>query len=89
MVMNKKGQTLLVGMMVFIFVLMAALILITPLKEIIAEQRDATHLDCGNATISFGQKATCLVADLTLPYFIGVVVAAGAGFVAWKLFREG
>ena len=84
---NTSGQALVVGLMIFMMVFVTAIILIQPIKELIIDARDTDNLDCGNTSISTGQKATCLIVDLFLPYFIGVVLAAGAGFVAWRLFR--
>lgn len=84
---NTSGQALVVGLMIFMMVFVTAIILIQPIKELIIDARDTDQLDCGNTSISTGQKATCLIVDLFLPYFIGVVLAAGAGFVAWRLFR--
>lgn len=83
---NNNGQALLVGLMIFAMVFVTAIILIDPMKDIIVDARNADNLDCGNTSITTGQKATCLIVDLWLPYFIGVVLAAGASFVTWKLF---
>lgn len=89
MAINKSGQVALVGFMIFIFIVIATLIMIDPLKSVLIEVRDSSHLDCGNSSISLGTKATCLVVDLTLPYFIGVVIVTASGYLVFrKIFGE-
>lgn len=80
--MNNKGQAAMVGLMIGVMVFMVAMIFIAPLADVIDEARAADQLDCSNSTISDGQKATCLVVDLILPYFIAVVLAVGAGYIS-------
>jgi hypothetical protein len=86
--MNNSGQAMLVGLMIFVIVLITAIIFITPLKDLIVEQRDSSHLDCDNSSISFGAKATCIVADLIMPWFIFTAIAAGASYVGYKIFTS-
>ena len=71
--MAKVGQAALVGLMIGIMVFMLAMIFIDPIKDTITWTRAADRLDCSNSSISDGTKATCLIVDLILPYFIGVV----------------
>ena len=80
--MNNKGQAAMVGLMIGVMVFMVAMLFIAPLADVIDEARAADQLDCSNASISDGQKATCLVVDLILPYFIAVVLAVGAGYIS-------
>jgi len=82
--MNKKGQAALVGMMIFFFIVITALVLIHPLKDLVDEVRAPSQLDCGNTSITFGQKSTCLIVDLTVVYFIGVVILSGAAYLVLK-----
>ncbi len=86
--MNKKGQTAVVTFLIGIFLLIASIILIDPMKDIIQDARTPTQLDCGNTSISTGTAATCLVVDLTLPYFIAMAIVLGfGGAVAMKIKR--
>jgi len=84
MVVGKKSQAAMVGLMIGIFILMMGLIFIDPIKDVITEVRGTTQLDCSNSTISDGNKMTCLVVDLTLPYFIVVVFSLAGGWMAAK-----
>lgn len=80
---NKKGFGILAGMMFFILGIIVMTILAQPMREIVDIQRDAEHLDCANTTISTGTRATCLIVDLQLPYFVGVgLIVSGAFLVA-------
>lgn len=80
--MNNKGQAALVGIMIGVMVFILAMIFIAPIGDVIDEVRGADQLDCSNSSISDGHKATCLIVDLFLPYFIAVVIAVGAGFMS-------
>ena len=85
MALNKKGQWIFVGIMVFIMVIIVAIQFISPLKDQITDARGASNLDCDNSSISTAQKMTCVVTDTTLFYFIGVCIA-GAG--AYLMVRK-
>ena len=80
--MNNKGQAAMVGLIIGVMVFMLAMLFIAPIADVIDESRAVDQLDCSNGSISDGQKATCLVVDLILPYFIAVVLAVGAGYIS-------
>jgi hypothetical protein len=79
---NNKGQLMLVGLMMMIFLIFAAVVLIEPLKEAIGIGRES--LDCGNPAIATMEKATCILVSGILPYFIGIVLAASAAYLFLK-----
>ena len=83
--MNKKGQTMIVGLMVGVMIFMLAMVFINPIKSVIKEARNETQLDCNNASITDGEKSTCLIVDLILPYFIGLVCAVAGGWIFAKI----
>jgi len=85
MVLNKKGQTAMLGLMIGVFIFLLAMVFITPLADVITESRATSELDCSNASISDGKKLTCLMVDLILPYFIGVVIAVAGGYLGAKI----
>jgi hypothetical protein len=84
MVMNNKGQVFLVGLMLGIVGFMCAMVFINPLTDVIDEARAVGQLDCTNSSISDGKKATCLLVDITLPAFIGVVIGLAGAYVTAK-----
>ena len=84
MVLSRKGQVALVALMIGVMVFVLAMIFIDPIKDVITESRGVTQLDCANASISDGTKATCLVVDLILPYFIVIVIAVGGAYITAK-----
>jgi len=45
-----------------------------------------TDLDCTNVSVTDGTKINCLTIDLTVPYFIWMVVSAGLSFLLSKSF---
>lgn len=79
--MNKTGQVMIYGIMVFVFTFLVALAVSRPLVEIIGEARDTLHLDCDNVSISTGQRTSCIIVDITLPYFIATVIIGGASYI--------
>tara|TARA_R100000687_G_C6388933_1_gene136362 strand:+ start:50 stop:307 length:258 start_codon:yes stop_codon:yes gene_type:complete len=80
--MNNKGQVALIGLMVGIMIFMMAMIFIDPISDVITETRNNTQLDCSNSSITDGKKATCLIVDLILPYFIAVVIAVAGAYIS-------
>lgn len=84
MVVGKGGQVALVSLMIGIFVFMMAMVFINPIKDVITEARAADQLDCDNTTISDGEKMTCLIVDLIMPYFIAIVLAIAGAWISAK-----
>ncbi len=82
--LNKKGQGVFIGIMIFVMVFIAVIILVDPLKEQISYARGTTSLDCDNTSITTGNKATCVVVDFVLFYFVGAAIAAGAAYLWMK-----
>ncbi len=80
MIKDNKGQVMTYKLMVMVWVIMLALVLINPLREIIIDARDTDQLDCTNSSITFGQQATCLGLDVLLPYFIGSIIVFGFAY---------
>ena len=79
--MNNKGQLMMVGLMIAVFVFITAVVFMTPIKDMIEMNRNASNLDCANTSITTGTKLTCIIVDLYLPYFIGVVIFAGIAII--------
>jgi len=83
--MNNHGQVALIGLMVALFIFLLGMSLINPLRDVIDETRTADQMDCNNASISDGQKLACLAIDVTLPYFIVVVLALAGAWMTTKI----
>ena len=78
------GKKKLNGIVTAIVVFVVASILINPLKDLIVYARDATHLNCADATISVASRMTCLVVDLWLFWFVLVAVSAALTYIFIK-----
>jgi len=83
--MNKKGQVFFYTLMLGIVVLVLALALATPVKESVNTSRTGSDLNCSNSSISNFDKGACIVADLTLFYFIGGLIFIGGAIITAKI----
>ena len=73
---NKKGQSLGLGILSFMFIVLAGFLCINFLNTEITNGID--NLDCSNtAGISDGTKLLCLGEYLILPYWIWIIIAVG------------
>lgn len=86
--MNKKGQSLIFGIMLLFFALIIVTIIISPMVEIIDLARDADHLNCTSTFLSTGTRATCLIIDIYLPYFVATALFLGGGYLVTKKVKE-
>lgn len=70
-------------------IFLSGIIVINILKpDITLARNTTTGLNCSNATaISDGTKLTCLVVDLTIPYFIIIILSAAGGVITNKLVK--
>jgi hypothetical protein len=85
MVMNKKGQAALVGLVIGIFIFLFGMGVIDPIKDVITEARAADQLNCSSDDLSSGTEMTCLAVDLLLPYFILIIFAVAGAWIGAKI----
>ena len=85
MVLNKKGQVALLGLIIGVFIFLLGMSFIDPMKDVLTEVRGGSQLDCTNTSVSDGNKLTCLAVDLVLPYFIVTVLAVAGAWMSAKL----
>ena len=77
--MNKKGSTVIYGLMISIVIIILALALSSVGKEFVDSAMnvttgDAIGLDCSNDSISNFDKGTCVITDFSLFYFFGGLI---------------
>ena len=78
--MNKKGQSLGLGIMGAILIILVGFMSVNFLMTEVSEAR--TNLDCTNtANIEDGNKLLCLVHDLVIPYWIWIIMAVAIGAI--------
>jgi len=91
--MNNRGQVIFFTLMIGLTVLILALALAFPVKQASDEATNysnnatgtQTTLDCNNDSISDYDKATCIVADLSMFYFIGGLIFLVGSILAAKV----
>lgn len=90
---NKKGQVIFFTLMIGIAVLVLVLGLAQPVKEASdgatnysgEASTSLSNLDCANESISTFDKGACLVADMSMFYFIGGLIFMVGSIVAAKV----
>ena len=84
---NSRSQAIFVSMMISIMALIAVVILSPVLKEEITRATNGTYsplLNSSNPDISAVHKATVIVLDMSIFYYIGIMIAASLAYIAGK-----
>ena len=76
---NRKGQLIVVNIMICVIVIITAIIFIEPLKQVLGI--GITSLDCTNPSISTGVSMTCIGLDFLLPAFILICFGVGLAYI--------
>lgn len=84
MVINKKGQMVLVGLMLAIVVFIMVVNFIPIIKEQVVQARNPAHLDCGNSSISVEEKMTCVTTGLSLFSYVTIGLFAAISLIGLK-----
>ena len=79
--MNKKGQMLVLNIMMAFIAITSAIIFIEPLKDVIDVGR--TELSCiaSFSTLNTGDAMTCIFLDIILPIFVLCVMGVGIAYL--------
>jgi len=88
MKMNKKGQKIFYGIMVAIILFIAIVQLIKPIKDQVTDIRGEDKLNCTGTSLSTGEKATCILVDWWLFYFVGTAFTVAISYVTFKNFKD-
>lgn len=86
--MNKRGE-LGFAIVTFIFFFLIGMVTVNLIKPDVTLSRNSANLDCSNASISDGNKLTCLAVDLAIPYFIVLICSVGLSIITEKVFVGG
>lgn len=83
---NKKGQQIFAYMMIAIIIFIFIIILANPLKDQInqASINSSSVLNCSNSSLAAENKAICIIMDMTVFYYIGMLVAISIAIVTGK-----
>jgi len=91
MVLNNKSQVFFYSLMLGIVIIVVALALAGPTKDIIDSARNETTdegqlgLNCSSSAISNFDKGACIVSDLTIFHFIGGLIFIAGSVITAKL----
>lgn len=82
--MNIKAQTLGMGIIVAIFIFIIGMVCVNFLKSEVTTAR--TNLNCEDtANISDGTKLTCLAVDITVFYWIIIILSIAGGIITARM----
>lgn len=87
LIKSKKSQQIFVSMMISILVLILIVILSNPLKTEIQKATNGTYssyLNSSDTDLAVEHKATVIVLDMMLFYFIGILIAASIAYVSGR-----
>lgn len=83
--MNNKGQTLMMSLLFAAFIFIVGMILMNFLLPDILTARAPDALDCHNSSITDGNKVTCLMTDIAVPYWILLIISIAGGTILERL----
>ena len=79
MVMNKKGQTIMVGFMIAIMAVFVIMAFIPSLNYQVEDTR--TQLLCGTVGLSLGTQGMCILLDCIAWYVCGIFLGSSAQYL--------
>lgn len=82
--MDKKGQKLMLGLMLGIMLFIAAANLLPLFTDTVDDVRGTDHLNCTRTDLSTGQAATCVMVDWSTFYWFGSILAVIAAVITFK-----
>lgn len=84
--MNNKGQVILYALMFGVMVIILGMAIAPAIIQSSSEAR--TSMDCSNPAISNYMKGSCLIVDITSPYFVLGVIFIGFAILSAKFIFE-
>lgn len=84
MALNKRGQRVILSIMLAIIAFIMALGFSKPIIESIEITSNSSSINCTSPTITGVTKATCIIIDVGLFYFLGSCIAAGIAYITGK-----
>lgn len=85
MVMNRKGQMLILKLMIAIIIFAIVLAMSKPVKDVVVDVTNSTTgLNCTSASVTTENKAACIVTDFLLFYLIGAAISVGMAYIAGR-----
>lgn len=90
--MNKKGQVMIMSIIVGIMIFVSGMIFLNFIKIEVEDARNETlangqmGYNCDNSTgLTAGEQITCLVIDSVIPYYIIIIVSFAGGVITDRL----
>jgi len=82
--MNKNGQTTMLAILFGIFIFLTGIVIVNFLTDDVDTARNS--LECStNQNITDGTRLTCLFVDITVPYFIILIISLAGGLLMRRL----
>jgi len=87
LIKSKKSQQIFVSMMVSVLILITLLIIVNPLKTEIEKSINGSgsgNLSTANPNITIPNKAAVIIIDLSLFYFVAILVACSIAYISGR-----
>lgn len=84
MALNRKSQAIFLSIMLSIIVFILIVILSPVLKQEVAKSINTTNLNSSNSALPVANRATVIILDMGLFYFIGIMISASLAYVTGK-----
>jgi uncharacterized membrane protein len=82
MLNNKRGQMMLYGLILMMFIFVIVVVLIFPMRSIISNFRIERH--CTWTNLSINDRALCTIVDMYLPYFMLTLLIGSAAYLFYR-----
>ena len=86
--MNKKGQALMYGLGAAFIAFVFLTQMIAPFKETIEDVRDTDKLNCTSTNLGTGSRATCILVDWAMPYYLFAGFAVAIGYITFRKLQQ-
>lgn len=79
--MNRRGESIFLGIISGIVVFMFGVLFVNFLGTDITTSQSSTNLDCTNSSITDGTRLNCLGTDIIVPYYFIILIAVSVGAI--------
>lgn len=84
MAINKKGQQIILSIMMSVLIFIIVIILSPVLREETSKATNTTYLNSSNPNIATEDRATVIILDMGIFYYISMLIAVSIAYISGK-----